>query len=245
MKKVIEVKNLKKAFGDNVVLKDINLSIYDKQIVSIIGASGSGKSTLLRCMNLLEDADSGEIFFKETNILQRKIDINKIRTNIGMVFQSFNLFNNMNVLDNCTYAPIKVLKKSVKEAENKALYYLEKVGMSAYAHQDSKTLSGGQKQRVAIARALCMEPEVLLFDEPTSALDPETVGEVLDVMVMLAKEGMTMVVVTHEMAFARSVSSEVVFMADGYIVESGKPEDIFTNPTQEKTKTFLKRYLND
>ena len=162
-----------------------------------------------------------------------------------MVFQSFNLFNNMNVLDNCTYAPIKVLKKSVKEAENKALYYLEKVGMSAYAHQDSKTLSGGQKQRVAIARALCMEPEVLLFDEPTSALDPETVGEVLDVMVMLAKEGMTMVVVTHEMAFARSVSSEVVFMADGYIVESGKPEDIFTNPTQEKTKTFLKRYLND
>lgn len=245
MKKVIEVKNLKKAFGDNVVLKDINLSIYDKQIVSIIGASGSGKSTLLRCMNLLEDADSGEIFFKGTNILQRKIDINKIRTNIGMVFQSFNLFNNMNVLDNCTYAPIKVLKKSVKEAENKALYYLEKVGMSAYAHQDSKTLSGGQKQRVAIARALCMEPEVLLFDEPTSALDPETVGEVLDVMVMLAKEGMTMVVVTHEMAFARSVSSEVVFMADGYIVESGKPEDIFTNPTQEKTKTFLKRYLND
>lgn len=244
MNTVISIKNLKKSFGPLEVLKDISLDIYDKKIVSIIGASGSGKSTLLRCMNLLETPDEGSISFHDIELLDKKVNINKIRQKIGMVFQSFNLFNNMNVIDNCTHAPLKLLNISLSEAIEKATYYLSKVGMADYINQDVKTLSGGQKQRVAIARALCMQPDVLLFDEPTSALDPETVGEVLDVMKILANEGMTMVVVTHEMAFAKSVSNHVVFMADGYIVEEGHPNDIFITPKHEKTKSFLKRFLS-
>lgn len=243
MNPVISIKNLKKSFGSLEVLKDINLDIYDKKIVSIIGASGSGKSTLLRCMNLLETPDAGSILFHDTQLLDRKLNINKVRQKIGMVFQNFNLFNNMNVIDNCTYAPLKLLNISVSEAVEKATYYLSKVGMADFINQDVKTLSGGQKQRVAIARALCMQPDVLLFDEPTSALDPETVGEVLDVMKMLALEGMTMIVVTHEMSFAKSLSNHVVFMADGYIVEAGHPSEIFTAPKHKKTQNFLKRFI--
>ena len=244
MRKIIEIKGLGKSFGTNLVLKNINLTIHEKEIVSVIGSSGSGKSTMLRCINLLEEPDSGIILFDGENLVDRKTDVNRLRAKIGMVFQSFNLFNNMNALNNCTVAPIKVLGLSESDAIARAGLYLEKVGMIDFKYQDVKTLSGGQKQRVAIARALCMEPKIMLFDEPTSALDPETVGEVLGVMKDLAHSGMTMVVVTHEMGFAKDVSSRVVFMDQGIILEEGTPDEIFKNPKEERTQEFLKRYIS-
>jgi putative lysine transport system ATP-binding protein len=244
MENIISIKNISKTFGKNVVLKDISLEINKGEVITIIGSSGSGKSTLLRCINRLEEADSGEILYHNENILDPKTDINKIRQSLGMCFQSFNLFNNMNVIDNCTLALRKIKKINKAEANEIAKTYLKKVGMLNFANAKVQTLSGGQKQRVAIARSLCMNPEIMLFDEPTSALDPELVGEVLDVMKQLALEGMTMIVVTHEMAFAREVSSRVIFMNEGYICEEGSPEDIFTNPKQARTKEFLSRYLN-
>jgi putative lysine transport system ATP-binding protein len=243
MEKVIEVQHLSKAFGDHTVLKDIDFSVNIGEVVCIIGSSGSGKSTLLRCINLLEKPTGGQIIYKGENILDDKHDIYKYRTKLGMVFQQFNLFNNHNVLSNCVVGQIKVLNRSQKEAEEVAMKYLKIVGMDQYLKAKPKQLSGGQKQRVAIARALSMEPDVLLFDEPTSALDPEMVGEVLKVMKELADEGLTMLVVTHEMGFAKEVSDRVVFMDQGVIVEEGSPEQIFNNPTQERTKEFLKRTL--
>ena len=243
MENIISIQNISKTFGNNIVLRDISLNINKGEVITIIGSSGSGKSTLLRCINRLENADTGVIYYQGVNILDNKCDINKIRESIGMCFQSFNLFNNLNVIDNCTLALRKIKKIDKKEANEIALQYLEKVGMKDFAHAKVQTLSGGQKQRVAIARSLCMNPEILLFDEPTSALDPELVGEVLEVMKKLAIEGMTMIVVTHEMEFARNVSSRVIFMDKGYICEEGNPEDLFTNPKQERTKEFLKRYL--
>ena len=244
MENIISIKNISKTFGKNVVLKDISLEINKGEVITIIGSSGSGKSTLLRCINRLEEADNGQILYHGQNILDPKTNINKIRESLGMCFQSFNLFNNMNVIDNCTLALRKIKKIDKTEANNIARKYLEKVGMINFANAKVQTLSGGQKQRVAIARALCMNPEIMLFDEPTSALDPELVGEVLEVMKQLALEGMTMIVVTHEMAFAKQVSSRVIFMNEGYICEEGKPNDIFTNPKQERTKEFLSRFLN-
>ena len=243
MENIINIQNISKTFGNNIVLKDISLNINKGEVITIIGSSGSGKSTLLRCVNRLEEADNGVIIYNGTNILDPSTDINKVRESIGMCFQSFNLFNNMNVIDNCTLALRKIKKMDKKSANEIALHYLEKVGMKNFANAKVQTLSGGQKQRVAIARSLCMNPEIMLFDEPTSALDPELVGEVLDVMKQLAQEGMTMIVVTHEMAFAREVSSRVIFMDNGYICEEGKPEDLFTNPQQDRTKEFLKRYI--
>lgn len=243
MEKVIEIKNLYKNFGSLEVLKGVDLDIYKGEVVAIIGSSGSGKSTLLRCLNLLEEPTSGSILFNGVDINDKKNNIDKIREEIGMVFQSFNLFENMNVIENCMIAQIKVLKRDKKEAKNLALHYLEQVGMSDFINADTRSLSGGQKQRVAIARALCMNPKIMLFDEPTSALDPEIVGEVLDVMKKLAKEGMTMVVVTHEMGFAEEVSTKVVFMDNGKILESAEPIEFFNNPKMPRTKEFLKRYL--
>ena len=243
MENIISIQNISKTFGKNIVLRDISLNVNKGEVITIIGSSGSGKSTLLRCINRLEEADTGAIFYNGINILDNSTDINKIRESIGMCFQSFNLFNNMNVIDNCTLALRKIKKMDKVSANEIALHYLEKVGMKNFAHAKVQTLSGGQKQRVAIARSLCMNPEIMLFDEPTSALDPELVGEVLDVMKQLAQEGMTMIVVTHEMAFAREVSSRVIFMNAGYICEEGNPEDIFTNPQQDRTKEFLKRYI--
>jgi putative lysine transport system ATP-binding protein len=240
MSAILEVRHLSKAFGNNVVLKDIDFTVHAGDVTSIIGASGSGKSTLLRCINLLEIPTGGQIFFHGQDITA--INASAYRAKVGMVFQSFNLFNNMNVLGNCMIGQTKVLKKSPEEARANAMKYLEKVGMAPYIYAKPKQLSGGQKQRVAIARALAMEPEVLLFDEPTSALDPELVGEVLDVMKALAGEGMTMIVVTHEMAFARDVSNHVVFMSDGVICEEGSPAEIFENPKNERTKEFLARF---
>ena len=244
MDPIIEIKNLKKSFGNKEILKGINLDIYPGEVISIIGTSGSGKSTLLRCCNLLEFPDDGNVLFKKQSILDKKTKLNKLRSKMQMVFQSFNLFNNKNVLDNCTLGPVHILKKDRKQAEKEALEMLEMVGMKEFNQKDVNTLSGGQKQRVAIARALCMNPEIMLFDEPTSALDPEMVGEVLQVMKDLAKKGMTMVVVTHEMAFAKEVSSKVVFMDDGVILESGSPTEVFTNPKENRTKEFLSRYIN-
>ena len=244
MENIITIKNISKTFGTNVVLKDISLEVNKGEVITIIGSSGSGKSTLLRCVNRLEEADSGEILFHGENILDPKSNINEIRQSIGMCFQSFNLFNNKNVIDNCTLALRKIKKISKDEANEIAKTYLAKVGMLNFANAKVQTLSGGQKQRVAIARSLCMNPEIMLFDEPTSALDPELVGEVLDVMKQLALEGMTMIVVTHEMAFARDVSTRVIFMNEGYICEQGSPQDIFTNPQQQRTKEFLSRFLN-
>lgn len=243
MEKVIEIKHLNKSFGTHEVLKDIDFSVSKGEVVCIIGSSGSGKSTLLRCVNLLEKPSGGEIIYNGTNILEGKHNIHEYRTKLGMVFQQFNLFNNHDVLKNCTVAQVKVLKRSQKEAEEVALRYLRTVGMEQYIHAKPKQLSGGQKQRVAIARALSMEPEVLLFDEPTSALDPEMVGEVLKVMKELAESGLTMLVVTHEMGFAREVSDRVVFMDKGVIAEEGTPEEIFEAPKQERTREFLKRVL--
>ena len=242
MEKVIEIRHLAKSFGELEVLKDINFTVHKGEVVSVIGSSGSGKSTMLRCINLLEMPDSGEIFINGKNVLEG--DINQHRREVGMVFQSFNLFNNMSVIDNCLIAQTKVLKRNKAEALKIAHQNLKKVGMDAFADKPSTQLSGGQKQRVAIARALCMDCEVMLFDEPTSALDPVTVGEVLDVMKKLAEEGMTMVVVTHEMGFARDVSSRVVFMEKGVIVEEGTPQDILVSPKSEQLKKFLARFTN-
>lgn len=243
MEDIIRIENLVKSFGSLQVLKDINLSVKKGEVVCIIGASGSGKSTMLRCINLLEEPDGGHIYFKEQDLTDLSTDINVLRENIGMVFQSFNLFNNKNVLDNCTLAMTTVKKMNKKEAEQIAIKRLTDVGLKDFIYADSRTLSGGQKQRVAIARALCMNPEIMLFDEPTSALDPEIVKEVLDVMQKLANEGMTMVVVTHEMQFAREVSDRVVFMDQGVILEEAAPEEIFTNPKMPRTREFLSRYL--
>ncbi|HHU22931.1 MAG TPA: amino acid ABC transporter ATP-binding protein [Clostridiales bacterium] len=244
MSAILEIRHLSKAFGTNKVLKDIDFTVRSGDVTSIIGASGSGKSTLLRCINFLETPTSGEILFHGEDITGKNVNASAYRAKVGMVFQSFNLFNNMNVLGNCVIGQTKVLKKSPEEARENALKYLDKVGMAPYINAKPRQLSGGQKQRVAIARALAMEPEVLLFDEPTSSLDPELVGEVLDVMKTLASEGMTMIVVTHEMDFARDISSHVVFMEDGVICEEGSPADIFGNPKNARTKEFLARFMS-
>ena len=241
---VVTIKHLNKVFGTHEVLKDISFSVQSGEVVTIIGSSGSGKSTLLRCVNLLEKPTSGEILYNGKNILDEDTNIYEYRTHLGMVFQQFNLFNNLNVLENCTVGPIKVLKKSKEEAEEIAKSFLEKVGMSAYLNARPRQLSGGQKQRVAIARALSMQPDVLLFDEPTSALDPEMVNEVLETMKSLAHTGLTMIIVTHEMEFARDVSDRVIFMDKGVIAEVGTAEQIFTNPQKERTKEFLMRVLS-
>ena len=243
MERIIEVKHLSKSFGDHKVLRDIDFSVNKGEVVCIIGSSGSGKSTLLRCINLLEKPTGGEIIYNEENILDDKHDIYKYRTKLGMVFQQFNLFNNHNVLNNCIVGQMKVLGRSKEESEKVAMKYLNVVGMSNYINAKPKQLSGGQKQRVAIARALSMEPDVILFDEPTSALDPEMVGEVLKIMKELAESGLTMLVVTHEMEFAREASDRVVFMNNGVIEEEGTPEEIFNNPKKERTREFLKRTL--
>ena len=240
---ILQVNHLSKSFGKHEVLRDINFTVAPGDVTSIIGASGSGKSTLLRCINLLEIPTSGEILFHGENILTQKGGAPAYRTKVGMVFQSFNLFNNMTVLENCMVGQTKVLKKHEKEAKDLAMQYLNKVGMAPYINARPRQLSGGQKQRVAIARALAMNPEVLLFDEPTSALDPEMVGEVLTVMRSLAKEGLTMLVVTHEMAFARDVSNHVVFMRDGVIWEEGAPQQIFADPQRQETRDFLSRFM--
>ncbi len=239
---ILSVNHLSKSFGAHKVLADVDFEVKKGDVVSIIGASGSGKSTLLRCINLLETPTSGEIIYRGKNVLERSFNPTKYRANVGMVFQSFNLFFNMTVLENCMVGQQQVLGRSKPEARENAMYYLEKVGMAPYIQAKPRQLSGGQKQRVAIARALAMNPEVLLFDEPTSALDPEMVGEVLTVMQDLAKEGMTMLVVTHEMAFARDVSNKVVYMNEGYIWEQGTPEEIFGNPQKQETKDFLSRF---
>jgi putative lysine transport system ATP-binding protein len=241
---ILQIQHLSKSFGSHEALKDIDFSVKKGDVTSIIGASGSGKSTLLRCINLLENPTSGEILYHGENILRRGFDVPAYRSRVGMVFQSFNLFNNMTVLENCIVGQVKVMKKNREEAKQHALYYLEKVGMAPYINAKPRQISGGQKQRVAIARALAMDPEVLLFDEPTSALDPEMVGEVLSVMQSLAQEGMTMLVVTHEMAFARDVSNRVVYMNQGVICEDGTPEDVFGNPQKQETKDFLARFRN-
>lgn len=240
---VIELRHLQKKFGSNDVLMDINLSVKKGEVLSIIGASGSGKSTMLRCINLLETPTAGEILFHGKNITSPDFSLSRYRTKVGMVFQSFNLFNNMTALENCIVGQVSVLKRDRKAAEQTAKKYLQRVGMLPYINARPAQLSGGQKQRVAIARALAMEPEVLLFDEPTSALDPQMVGEVLAVMRSLAEDGLTMIVVTHEMAFARDVSTKVVFMANGYVCEQGEPKDIFENPQNPKTREFLSRFL--
>ena len=241
---ILQVNHLSKSFGTHEVLRDIDFTVNKGDVTSIIGASGSGKSTLLRCINLLENPTSGEILYHGENVVRRGFNAAAYRSHVGMVFQSFNLFNNMTVLENCIVGQVKVLKKSREEAKQHALYYLEKVGMAPYINAKPRQISGGQKQRVAIARALAMDPEVLLFDEPTSALDPEMVGEVLTVMQSLAQEGMTMLVVTHEMAFARDVSNRVVYMNEGVICEEGAPEDVFGNPQKQETKNFLSRFRN-
>ena len=242
---VLKIEQLEKRFGNLEVLKGIDLEIHKGEVVCIIGASGSGKSTLLRCINLLEEADAGHIWFDGQDLMDLSVDLNALRQKIGMVFQSFNLFNNKNVLDNCTLAPMTVRRITKSQSEEAAVRNLTMVGLKDFIYADSTRLSGGQKQRVAIARALCMEPEIMLFDEPTSALDPEIVGEVLDVMKDLAAQGMTMVVVTHEMAFAKEVSDRVVFMDQGVILEQGNPKEIFANPKNERTREFLARYLED
>ncbi len=239
---ILQVNHLSKSFGSNLVLKDIDFSVSTGDVISIIGASGSGKSTLLRCINLLETPTSGEILYHGKNVLSRGTNAPEYRSHVGMVFQSFNLFNNMTVLENCMTGQMKVLKRGREEARQHAMEYLERVGMAPFINAKPRQISGGQKQRVAIARAMAMDPEVLLFDEPTSALDPEMVGEVLAVMQRLAESGMTMLVVTHEMAFARDVSSRVVYMNGGVICEQGSPEEIFGNPQQPETVEFLSRF---
>ncbi len=241
---ILQVNHLSKSFGTHEVLKDIDFSVKKGDVTSIIGASGSGKSTLLRCINLLENPTSGEILYHGENVVRRGFNVPSYRSRVGMVFQSFNLFNNMTVLENCIVGQVKVLKKDREEARRHAMYYLDKVGMAPYINAKPRQISGGQKQRVAIARALAMDPEVLLFDEPTSALDPEMVGEVLSVMQSLAQEGMTMLVVTHEMAFARDVSNRVVYMNQGVICEEGTPGEVFGNPRRQETMDFLARFRN-
>lgn len=242
MKEILKIENLRKEFGRRTILEDISVNISESEVVTIIGPSGSGKSTFLRCINLLEEATGGNIYYHDKNVVNGDIRKEDYREKVGMVFQNFNLFNNLTVLENCTLAPMKLLGLSHSEAREQAKKYLEKVGMYQYINARPKQLSGGQKQRVAIARALCMNPEVLLFDEPTSALDPEMVGEVLKTIKDLAKEGMTMVIVTHEMAFAKEVSTRVIFMENGKIVEQDTPEKLFTNPQNERTKEFLIRF---
>ena len=239
---ILQVNHLSKSFGTHEVLRDIDFTVNKGDVTSIIGASGSGKSTLLRCINLLETPSSGEILYHGQNVAGRHVNAPEYRSHVGMVFQSFNLFNNMTVLENCIVGQTKVLKRNQEEARKNALEYLDKVGMAPYINAKPRQLSGGQKQRVAIARALAMNPEVLLFDEPTSALDPEMVGEVLTVMKRLAQEGMTMLVVTHEMAFARDVSNHVVYMANGVICEQGSPSELFGNPQKQETRDFLSRF---
>ena len=239
---ILQVNHLSKAFGSNQVLRDIDFTVEKGDVISIIGASGSGKSTLLRCINLLETPTSGEILYHGKNVVGRGVNPTEYRSHVGMVFQSFNLFNNMTVLENCMVGQTKVLKRNKEEARQHAMKYLEEVGMAPYINAKPRQISGGQKQRVAIARAMAMDPEVLLFDEPTSALDPEMVGEVLSVMQRLAEEGMTMLVVTHEMAFARDVSSRVVYMNQGVICEDGSPEELFGNPQKQETRDFLSRF---
>ena len=241
---ILEVRHLSKSFGANVVLRDIDFTVSPGDVTTVIGPSGSGKSTLLRCINLLETPTAGEVLFHAQNVAARGVDSTAYRSKVGMVFQSFNLFNNMTVLENCTVGQKKVLKRDGEAARQNAMRYLEQVGMAPYINARPRQLSGGQKQRVAIARALAMEPEVLLFDEPTSALDPEMVGEVLNVMQDLARRGMTMIVVTHEMAFARDVSNHVVFMADGVIAEEGDPAQVFSAPKNTRTQEFLSRFRN-
>ncbi|HSP21510.1 MAG TPA: amino acid ABC transporter ATP-binding protein [Planococcus sp. (in: firmicutes)] len=243
MEKVIEIQHLSKSFGTNEVLKDIDFSVSKGEVVCVIGSSGSGKSTLLRCVNLLEKPSGGKIIYNGKNILDARHNVHSYRTKLGMVFQQFNLFNNHNVLNNCVVGQVKVLKRKRTDAEKTAKKYLHVVGMDQYVNAKPEQLSGGQKQRVAIARALSMEPDVMLFDEPTSALDPEMVGEVLKVMKDLAKSGLTMLIVTHEMEFAKEVADRVVFMDKGVIVEEGPPDQIFNNPKKERTQEFLKRTL--
>ncbi len=238
---LLSMRNITKKFDQSEVLRGVDFDVYPQEVICIIGPSGSGKSTLLRMMNLLEEPTSGQIFFQNEEITQHGINQNAIRTKIGMVFQSFNLFSHKNALDNCTIGPIKVLKKNKKDAVNEALELLDKVGMKSFACARVSSLSGGQKQRVAIARALAMKPQLILFDEPTSALDPETVGEVLNVMRQLAAEGLTMVIVTHEMAFAKDVADRVIFLDNGVIVEQG--EEVLSNPKEQRTKDFLSRFL--
>lgn len=243
MNPIIEIKNIEKSFGGKQILKGVSLDIYPGEVVCIIGPSGSGKSTLLRCLNLLEEPDRGEIWFEGKNLLDKSTNIDLLRTKIGMVFQNFNLFNNKNVLENCTIGQIKVLRRDPNKAVEIAEARLNEVGMLDYKDQPVQSLSGGQKQRVAISRALAMEPDIMLFDEPTSALDPEMVGDVLNVMRNLAKSGMTMVVVTHEMEFAQEVASRIVVMDQGELIEIGTPEVIFSKPQKERTKEFLKRVI--
>ncbi len=240
---VITLDHLEKSFGTNAVLKDINLTVNRGEVISVIGSSGSGKSTMLRCINLLESPTGGDILYEGVSIKYKSVKLTEYRSKVAMVFQQFNLFNNMTALENCVKPQMIVLKRTKEEATRIALEYIEKVGMSAYVNARPSQLSGGQKQRIAIARALSMNPDVILFDEPTSALDPEMVGEVLEVMQSLAKSGYTMIVVTHEMGFAREVSDRVIFMDGGYIVEEGTPEEIFKNATQERTRKFLSKVL--
>lgn len=242
-KVILETRNLRKSFGDVQVLKGINAEIQKGEVIVVIGPSGSGKSTFLRCLNRLEEATGGQVIFEDTNITDKKINIDAYRRKIGMVFQHFNLFPHKTVLQNMTMAPIKLLKKSKEEAEKEALELLNRVGLADRANAYPSQLSGGQKQRIAIVRALAMKPEVMLFDEPTSALDPEMVGEVLEVMKSLANDGMTMIVVTHEMGFAREVADRILFMDEGVIAEEGNPQEIFEYPMRERTKSFLKKVL--
>lgn len=242
---LLEIKGLQKSFGELKVLRDVNISIEEGEVLVLIGPSGSGKSTFLRCLNLLETPTAGEIIFDGQNILEKKFDIKKYRQSVGMCFQRFNLFPFMTVLDNVTFAPCLVKKEKKEVARKKGMELLEKVGMAQKANVYPSTLSGGQQQRVAIARALAMEPKMMLFDEPTSALDPELVGDVLNVMRDLAKEGMTMAVVTHEMGFARDVADRAIFMDGGYVVEDSSPQEMFTNPKNKRTKEFLSRVLNN
>ena len=240
---LLSVSHLSKSFGSHAVLRDVSFAVHPGDVTSIIGASGSGKSTLLRCLNLLERPSGGQVLFHGSDVLDADMDVPGYRTRVGMVFQNFNLFNNMTVLRNCEVGQEKVLGRKREEAREHALHYLRKVGMAPYVNAYPRQLSGGQKQRAAIARALAMDPEVLLFDEPTSALDPEMVGEVLSVMEALARDGMTMLVVTHEMAFARDISSHVIFMSDGVICEEGSPEEVFGAPREARTREFLARYI--
>jgi len=242
---ILEIKNIHKKFDDQMVLKGINLDIHEQEVVSIIGSSGSGKTTLLRCLNLLNEPDDGHIIFLGEDLMDPKVNLDHLRMRMGMVFQSFNLFNHQTVMDNCIMAPISLLKMKKDEAIQKAQVLLEKVGMKRFEQVPVTQLSGGQKQRVAIARALMMNPKIMLFDEPTSALDPEMVGEVLAVIQYLAKEGMTMVIATHDMDFAKEVSNRIIFMDQGVIAESGTPSELFRNPKEERTKAFLKRYAHE
>ena len=241
METIIQIQHLQKHFGNLKVLNDVDFDIHKGEVVTIIGSSGSGKSTMLRCVNLLERMDGGHVLYQGKDILSGQMDVNEYRSKVGMVFQSFNLFNNLTVLENCMLGQVRVLKKSKEEAKATALKFLDEVGMKEFANKPSTKLSGGQKQRVAIARALCMDPEVLLFDEPTSALDPEMIKEVLEVMKDLGKQGMTMVVVTHEMGFARKVGTRVVFLDQGEIIDENTSEEFFENPQSERAKDFLSK----